>query len=342
MSKPIICLNAGHYGKYNHSPVNPVYWESEVMWKYHLIKKAYLEQHGFEVRLTRDNQARDLDIVERGRMAAGCVAYISDHSDAAGNDTADFVSAYHMTSDNATNADEISKALAEKLAPVIAEVMGTKQGYKVLTRQSGRDRNSDGTINDNYYGELHGARLANVPGIILEHSFHTNLRSTNWLMDDGNLDRLAKAEAEVIAEYFSMTGETDPIPESEKLWRVQVGAFKQNKNAAAHEKKIRAAGFETYMILADGYYKIQIGAYYDRKNADAMLARIKAAGFDTYITDRGGQAVSAEVVQKSPEVIAKEVLKGTWGNGVARKQALETAGYDYGEIQKLVNKKLVG
>ena len=82
--------------------------------------------------------------------------------------------------------------LAEKLAPVIANVMGTKQGYKVLTRQSGRDRNNDGIKNDNYYGELHGARLANVPGIILEHSFHTNLRSTNWLLDDSNLDKLAK------------------------------------------------------------------------------------------------------------------------------------------------------
>lgn len=338
MSKPIICLNAGHFAKYNQSPANPAYWESEVMWKYHLMKKAYLEQHGFEVRLTRNEQIKDMDIVARGMAAGGCVAYISDHSDAAENDVADFVSAYHLTSDNATNADEISKALAEKLAPVIANVMGTKQGYKVLTRQSGRDRNNDGVMNDNYYGELHGSRLANVPGIILEHSFHTNPRSTNWLLNDSNLDRLARAEADVIAEYFGMTGEADPVPDSGKLWRVQVGAFKQNKRAAEHEKKIRAAGFDTYMILADGYYKIQIGAYYDRENADAMLERIKAAGFDTYITDRGGTAVSAEIVQKPNEVIAKEVIKGIWGNGLARKQALESAGYDFTVIQKLVNK----
>ena len=338
MSKPIICLNAGHFAKYNHSSVNPAYWESEVMWRYHLMKKAYLEQHGFDVRLTRDDQTKDLDIVERGRKAAGCVAYISDHTDAAENDVADFVSAYHMTADNATNADDISKSLAEKLAPLIAHDMGTKQGYKVLTRQTDRARNKDGVKNDNYYGELHGARLANVPGIILEHSFHTNLRSTNWLLNDSNLDRLAKAEAEVIAEYFGMTGEADPAPDSGKLWRVQVGAFKQHKYAVAHEKKLRAAGFDTYMILADGYYKIQIGAYYDLANADAMLARIKAAGFDTYITDRGGTAVSADIARKPNEVIAKEVIKGIWGNGLARKHALEAAGYDFMVIQKMVDK----
>ena len=28
-----ICLDAGHYGKYNQSPVNKNYWESEAMFK---------------------------------------------------------------------------------------------------------------------------------------------------------------------------------------------------------------------------------------------------------------------------------------------------------------------
>ena len=28
-----ICLDAGHYGKYNQSPCNKAYFESEAMWK---------------------------------------------------------------------------------------------------------------------------------------------------------------------------------------------------------------------------------------------------------------------------------------------------------------------
>lgn len=43
---------------------------------------------------------------------------------------------------------------------------------------------------------------------------------------------------------------------------------------------------------------------------------------------------------KSPEAIAKEVIRGKWGNGLTRKQKLEEAGYDYMEVQELVNKLL--
>lgn len=41
-----ICLDAGHYGKYNQSPVNKAYWESEFTWKFHLLLKAELERYG--------------------------------------------------------------------------------------------------------------------------------------------------------------------------------------------------------------------------------------------------------------------------------------------------------
>ena len=41
-----------------------------------------------------------------------------------------------------------------------------------------------------------------VPGIILEHSFHTNNRSAKWLQDPVNLRKLAVAEAAVLAAAF--------------------------------------------------------------------------------------------------------------------------------------------
>jgi flagellum-specific peptidoglycan hydrolase FlgJ len=44
--------------------------------------------------------------------------------------------------------------------------------------------------------------------------------------------------------------------------------------------------------------------------------------------------------KKSNEEVAKEVVKGLWGNGTTRKAKLEAAGYDYATIQKLVNKLL--
>lgn len=45
---------------------------------------------------------------------------------------------------------------------------------------------------------------------------------------------------------------------------------------------------------------------------------------------------------KSNEQIADEVIQGLWGNGVVRKTRLESAGYNYLAVQKLVNKKLGG
>lgn len=41
--------------------------------------------------------------------------------------------------------------------------------------------------------------------------------------------------------------------------------------------------------------------------------------------------------KKTNEEIAKEVILGKWGNGNTRKKALEKAGYNYDEIQKIVN-----
>lgn len=42
-------------------------------------------------------------------------------------------------------------------------------------------------------------------------------------------------------------------------------------------------------------------------------------------------------VKKTNEELAREVIRGLWGNGAARKEALTKAGYDYAAVQKIVN-----
>ena len=44
--------------------------------------------------------------------------------------------------------------------------------------------------------------------------------------------------------------------------------------------------------------------------------------------------------KKSNDQIADEVIAGKWGNGAERKEKLQAAGYNYDEIQSIVNKKL--
>ena len=189
--------------------------------------------------LTRIDKNKDMDLVARGKASNGCDLFLSIHSNAVGNvanETIDYVAVYHLTDDTTETIDEQSKDLGKKLAPVIADLMATKQGSKTITRKAGGDRNGDGIMNDNYYGVLHGARLAGTPGLILEHSFHTNTRATKWLMDDNNLRKMAVAEAKVIAEWFDVvksaeTKPAEPVPTTNQV-TVKLPVLKKSAKGA--------------------------------------------------------------------------------------------------------------
>lgn len=45
---------------------------------------------------------------------------------------------------------------------------------------------------------------------------------------------------------------------------------------------------------------------------------------------------------KSVDAIAREVIRGDWGNGADRKTRLESAGYSYSAVQERVNEILYG
>ena len=150
----------------------------------------------------------------------------------------------------------------------------------------------------------------------------------NWLYE--RLDDLA---AKVTAN-LNETAPTDT--KKDTLYRVQVGAYSVKSNADSQLKKVKAAGFDTYMVKVSGLYKIQVGAYSKKSNAETMQKKLKEKGFDAFITTKSGSAV-AETSKKSIDTIAREVLRGDWGNGAERKKRLTAAGYDYVAVQKRVN-----
>ena len=224
-----ICLDAGHFAKYNRSPAIPEYYESDMNWKLHLLLKKYLEQYGVEVICTRKDQAKDMGLTDRGQAAKGCNLLLSIHSNATGNgevrDDVDYPVVY-------VPINGTGDAIGKKLADCIASVMGTKQPGRAVSRK--------GSGNWDYYSVIYGAVSVGVTGLILEHSFHTNTRSTKWLLDDNNLDKLAKAEADVIAAHYGLKKPEKPTVEPEHWYRVrkswedaasQIGAYKVLENA---------------------------------------------------------------------------------------------------------------
>lgn len=87
----------------------------------------------------------------------------------------------------------------------------------------------------------------------------------------------------------------------------------------------------------DHLYRVQVGAYKSKANADNMMAKLKAAGFDAFITTESDASVST---LKSIDEIAREVIRGDWGNGADRRNRLTSAGYDYASVQAKVNELL--
>lgn len=202
--KPIsICLDAGHYGKYNRSEAEPSFYESDFNWKYHLLLKTYLEKYGFKIKLTRSDKDKDMDLYDRGRAAEGCDLFLSIHANWAQRKSADYPVAYVPINGS-------GDVLGLKLAKCIAKLMETTEPGGIQSRKSTKGE-------WDWYGVIYGATSVGVTGIILEHSFYSNERSVKWLMDERNLDKLARAEADVIAEHFEVL-----MPaESEKWYRIR-------------------------------------------------------------------------------------------------------------------------
>ena len=309
-TRPVVCLDAGQYGKYNRSNVVPEYYESDMNWKLHNLLAKELEAFGIEVKKTRASQAKDLGLYKRGEASKGCDLFISIHSNAADAASTDYPLGIYLVDDKTTSIDEQSKEVAALLSDVVAKVMQTKQKAKQWSRLAGMDLNGDGLDNDNYYGVLHGARKVGTAGIILEHSFHTNTKATKWLLDDDNLAKMAKAEAEALASYFGMEeGQTEPEP-VENWYRVrrswedagsQVGAYKTLANA----KKACKEGFTVYDWNGAAVYSVAAAeaegvkvdyAKSHNKAYDATF-RVKSA---TGLNLRAGASMNKAVLEEMP------------------------------------------
>lgn len=167
----------------------------------------------------------------------------------------------------------------------------------------------------------------------------------DWLY--ARLGNLASEVTQRLTGGSTSGGGENVSTDNKTLYRVQTGAFSKKSNADALVAKLKAAGFDTYMVQVDGLYKVQVGAYSKKENAENQMAKLKAKGFDAFITTKTGSAVSsANTTKKSNAEIAKEIYNGTcsdarwstWGNEPVRSQRLKQAGYDPVAVQREVNK----
>lgn len=236
-TRPIVCIDAGHYGLYNRSPVAPEYYESTMTWALAFLLDTQLSLYGIEVRHTRADPDKDMALTARGQASQGADLFLSLHSNAAGDASVRYVLALHMVDDNCGAMDEQSAELARLLAEAVGFVMDLP--WKMWSVKSSSDRDGNG-YKDDYYGVLRGAHSVGTPGVIIEHGFHTHAETAEWLMVEENLEKLAKAEAAKIAQYFDVEMAEDTPTGQDVLYRVrkswedtasQIGAFNILDNA---------------------------------------------------------------------------------------------------------------
>lgn len=146
-----------------------------------------------------------------------------------------------------------------------------------------------------------------------------------------------------LADYFKEETQKPVEPTKTHFYRVVCGSFTQLKFAQARQAELKAKGYDTFLFdfTLNGtlYKRVVVGSFTSKANAQARQTELKKIGYDTFLFEIDIETAEAK---KSNLEIAREVYAGKWGNGQERKTRLEAAGYNYSDVQSLVNELVHG
>ena len=163
---------------------------------------------------------------------------------------------------------------------------------------------------------LYEIRVPNAPTAYIEVDFHDNPTAAKWIVENTTL--IGETIAKGVCNYFGITykaGGSTPSskPVSGELYRVR----------------------KSWADVAS-----QIGAFVVLENA----IKVCKTGYSVF--DSKGNVVYPKAqpapTKKSVDEIAREVIRGDWGNGSDRTKRLSAAGYDANAVQNRVNEILGG
>lgn len=205
-----VMIDPGHYGKYvNQSPVDPTYYESATVWKLGSYLMDSLRKYGVLVGSTRTDIDENPGLVERGRMAQGYDLFVSIHTNATGNNQGSEVANWPVCFVQVSGAStEIGERIGKALMPL----------FNATKYECYSQKNANG---QDYLGVLRGAAEVGVPGLVVEHGFHTCKVDVELLKDDAFLRLLADTDAQTIYEYLKeKEGQVVEQPSSTMLYGV--------------------------------------------------------------------------------------------------------------------------
>ena len=95
---------------------------------------------------------------------------------------------------------------------------------------------------------LHECRESNMPCVLLELGFMDSTTDVPVILTEEYADKCANAIVEVLAEKGGLAKKTTTPAPTEKLYRVQVGAFKDKENAKRLQERLQTAGYGSIIV----------------------------------------------------------------------------------------------
>jgi N-acetylmuramoyl-L-alanine amidase len=122
------------------------------------------------------------------------------------------------------------KTLAENILAEIVKIGQNSRGAKIRKNSQGKD----------YYGFI---RSTTCPAVIVECAFVDNASDLKILATEGDRKSMGVAIAKGILKTLGVAYQNE-----RGYWKVQVGAYLVKENAVAMQKKIKAVGFDAFIV----------------------------------------------------------------------------------------------
>jgi N-acetylmuramoyl-L-alanine amidase len=182
ISKPTIMLDAGHGGRDEGTKVHS-FKEKKITLATALYTKRYLEQMGYRVILTR---AKDTEVSLARRVALAnktrSALFISIHFNASKNTEAKGVEVFYYDAKDQERTKNSRKLANYILHQVIDQTEASSRGVKV--------------------GNFHVIRETQMPAVLVEGGFVTNVQECSHLRKKEYLEHIAKGVALGIDRYL--------------------------------------------------------------------------------------------------------------------------------------------
>lgn len=221
---PKIFLDYGHGGN-DPGAISGPYKEKDFTLSIGKRVKYHLERHNFSVIESREGDTNPT---------------LKERSNKANANKVDISVSIHVNAFTDVNAQgiEIYHHLGSNRGKQLANcVLNSIISAKLYTKNRGLKTNS-----------LHMTREVIAPAILIEMGFITNTEDRNILIN--KQEELAIAITKGILSFYEMSYKNDNKSNTinDKLYRVQVGAFRERSNAEKLANELKARGYDVIIV----------------------------------------------------------------------------------------------